>query len=149
MATRNSSPKDAREICEAMLRSGRSERDASLLPREVKVIDRLLERGLELSGAYQELHSRLSDHPPALKAFLDQLLTIAAFWCPVAIQKARNGRARLIEINREIAGVPVATLAMLRCKSSSQGEASSAGNSSSPGLGGFRTGETRGIRGPN
>lgn len=100
MVTETSSEKGAREVCETLLRAERSDRvDKGILPSEVKVIDRLLARGLELNDAYEELHDKLSPYPPALKVFFDQLLSIAAFWSPEANQEARKGRARLVEVN--------------------------------------------------
>lgn len=103
MATEQSSSKSAREICEALLRAERSDRiEKAILPSEVKVIDQLLGRGIELEEAYVELHSKLHDHSPALKVFFDQLLSTAAFWNPEANLEARKGRSRLIEVNRQI-----------------------------------------------
>ena len=56
----NSPPKSAREICEALLKEKRSELvDQAIWPSLVKVINRLLARGLELGEAYDELHSKL------------------------------------------------------------------------------------------
>lgn len=108
MATHTSSSKAAREICEALLKSERNSKiEKSILPSEVEVIDRLLERGLELEDAYEELHGKLSDRPPALKVFFDLLQSTAAFWSPNANQEARRGKAKLIAVNREI--VEVAT----------------------------------------
>lgn len=115
MATRTSSSKAARDICEALLKSDRNGKiEKSILPSEVKVIDRLLERGLELEDAYEELHSKLSDRPPALKVFFDQLQSIAAFWSPDANQEARKGKARLIALNGEIAEAATALSVLLR-----------------------------------
>lgn len=114
MATRTSSPKAAREICEALLRSERSDRiEKSILPSEVEVINRLLERGLELEDAYEELHSKLNDRPPALKVFFDLLQSTAAFWSPDATQEARKGKARLIVVNREIVEAATALAVLL------------------------------------
>lgn len=103
MATEPSSPQSAREICEELLRAERSDRiNKMVLPGEVRIIDRLLERGLELNDAYCELRSKLHNHPPALKVFFGQLLSIAAFWNPEANLEARKGRSRLVEVNRQI-----------------------------------------------
>lgn len=114
MATQTSTPKMAREVCERLLRAERIDRvEKSILPSEVKIIDRLLERGLELEDAYDELHSALSDHPPALKVFFDLLQSTAAFWSPEANQRARKGKARLVEVNREIEKAAAALAALL------------------------------------
>lgn len=114
MATRTLSAKAAREICEALLKSDRSNKiEKSILPSEVEVIDRLLERGLELEAAYQELHSKLSNSPRALKVFFDQLQSVGAFWSPEANQEARKGKSRLIAVNREIVEAATALAALL------------------------------------
>lgn len=103
MAMQTPSPSEARAICEAILRSERSDKiKKSILPSEIEIIDRLLERGLELQDAYEELHGKLSKHPSALHVFFDLLQSTAAFWSPEANQEARKGKARLIEVNREI-----------------------------------------------
>lgn len=93
----------ARQVCEALLRAERADLiEKSIWPSFVKIIDRLLERGLELEDAYEELHSKLADHPPALKVFFEQLQSTASLWSPEANREARKDRARLIEVNREI-----------------------------------------------
>lgn len=103
MATPSSSPKNARDICEAILRAERHDRiEKAILPSQVKIIDRLLGRGLELDEAYKELCSKLLEHPPALKVFFDLLLSTAAVRSPEANLEARKGRARLVEVNRRI-----------------------------------------------
>lgn len=114
MATRTSSSKTARENCEALLKSDRIDKiEKSILPSEIDVIDRLLARGLELEDAYEELHSKLSDRPPALKVFFDQLQSVAAFWSPDANQEARKGKSRLIAVNREIVEAATTLAALL------------------------------------
>lgn len=113
MPTYMSTPKKARNICERLLRAERAEKiEKSILPSEVKVIDRLLERGLELEDAYEELHNKLHDHPQALRVFFDLLQSTAAFWSPESNQEARRGKARLVEVNQEIEKV-AKTLALL------------------------------------
>jgi len=95
---------DASQACEAILREGISYNvEHEILPSENAVANRLLSRASELAGAYQELHAKLDSHPPALKVFLDLLLSTAAFWNPESIAEARAGRARLAEVNRQIA----------------------------------------------
>lgn len=103
MSTPTVTPKKASEICQRLLKAERAEKiEKSILPSEVEVIDRLLERSLELEDAYYELHSKLSCHPQALKVFFDLLQCTAAFWSPESNQEARRGKARLVEINQEI-----------------------------------------------
>lgn len=103
MATPTTPSKDASEACQLLLRAERNDRvSKEILRSEVKVIDRLLSRPLELRDAYEELHSKLNDHPPALKVFFDIVFRVAAFWSPDANREARQGKARLVEVNREI-----------------------------------------------
>jgi hypothetical protein len=114
MTPNSSSPQSAREICEGILRAARSDRiEKAILPSEVKIIDRLLERGLELNDAYAELYSKLHDYPPALNLFFDLLQSTAAFWSPQANLEARKGRSRLIEVNREIEDKAAALASLL------------------------------------
>lgn len=65
--------------------------------------DRLLARGVELRDAYGELYEKLHPRPPALKVFLDLLLSTAAFWSPEKIAQARVARDELASVNRQIA----------------------------------------------
>lgn len=103
MPTQNILPKNAQEACESTLQHLRHSRtENAILPSEVTVIDRLLERGLELDEAYCELHSKLQKHPHALNVLFDRLLAIAAFWNPEANLEARKGRAQLIKVNEQI-----------------------------------------------
>lgn len=118
MTTRKSTSKASREICEDILKSERSSKvEKSILPSEVKIIDRLLERGLELQDAYEELHSKLGDFPPALTVFFDLLQSTAAFWSPDANQEARKGKARMIAVNREIVEVATALATLINERS--------------------------------
>lgn len=104
MAAKSSPPRIAREICEAILRAERSDRvQKAILPSEIKVIDRLLDRGLELNDAYEEMFNKLHEHPPALKVFFELLQSTAAFWSPQKNLEAREDRDKLIAVNRKIA----------------------------------------------
>jgi hypothetical protein len=97
------SSKAALEACESMLGELRASRVADrILPSEVAVIDRMLDRSLELADAYDELYHELNDHPQALHVFFDQLLAVAAFWNPEANREARQYRTRLLEVNHSI-----------------------------------------------
>lgn len=106
MTTHPTTPKQARHACEQLLKADRADKtEKSILPSEVRVIDRLLERGLELEDAYAEIHCKLVQHPQALKVFFGLVQSTAAFWSPESNQEARRGRARLVEVNQEIARV--------------------------------------------
>jgi hypothetical protein len=113
MTSHTSAPRTAREVCERLLTAERADKcEKSILPSEVKVIDRLLEHGLELEDAYGELHSKLSSHPQALGVFFDLLQSTTAFCDPESNREARMGRSRLVEVNEEIEKV-AKTLAKL------------------------------------
>lgn len=92
------------QICEQILFNGKQDKIAkNILFSENKVADRLLARGVELKDAYEELHMKLHRHPHALQAFLDVLLSTAAFWNEERIQLARTARTTLINFNQQIA----------------------------------------------
>ncbi|WP_347554416.1 hypothetical protein [Robbsia sp. KACC 23696] len=81
-------PTTPQAICENILIEGkRYNIEHEILPSENAVADRLLSRSLELKDAYEELHEKLHQHPPALKVFLDLLLSTAAFWSPEKSRK--------------------------------------------------------------
>lgn len=97
-------PTTPQAICENTLIEGkRYNIEHEILPSENTVADRLLSRGFELKKSYEELHEKLHKHPPALKVFLDLLLSTAAFWSPEKITKARSERDDLANVNRQIA----------------------------------------------
>ncbi|MGN6701935.1 MAG: hypothetical protein ACTHKB_03100 [Burkholderiaceae bacterium] len=95
---------NAQQVCESILIEGkRYNMEHAILHSENVVADRLLARGIELKEAYDELHDKLHRHPPALKVFLDLLLSTAAFWNPEKIAEARNARNELANVNQQIA----------------------------------------------
>ena len=95
------SPKN---VCESLLiEEKRYNAEHHILPSESAVADRLLNRGLEMTPAYEELHSKLHQHPQALRTFLGLILTAAAFWNPEEIAEARNARSELTKVNQKIA----------------------------------------------
>ena len=97
-------PTTPQKVCENILIEGKQYNiEHKILPSENAVADRLLSRSLELKEAYEELHEKLHKHPPALKVFLDLLLSTAAFWSPEKITKARSERDDLANINQQIA----------------------------------------------
>jgi hypothetical protein len=95
--------KNAREICEQILIDQKlSNVKLGILRSENAVTDKLLARGLELTKAYEELHHKLCRYPGALKAFLEVVLTTAAFWSLEDIAEARKARGELNHINQRI-----------------------------------------------
>lgn len=95
---------DAVTACEDILRKERAiSVEVEMLVGEVEVIDRLLDRKLELVDAYAELHRKLHGTPWALAKYLQSVLTTAALWNPAAVEETRTARERLRQVNRSIA----------------------------------------------
>lgn len=95
-----------RGACQALLQLERQDRiDKEIWPSEVVIIDRLLDRELELGDAYEEVSAKLGADRAAMMTFFDRLLGVAAFWSPQANAEARQGRDRLSEVNRQISAV--------------------------------------------
>ncbi|MEH6471981.1 MAG: hypothetical protein V7752_12100 [Halopseudomonas sp.] len=91
-------------ICEDILNSEKSYNiEHSILQSENRIIDRFLSRRVELTEAYAELVVKLHGRPQALKVMLGVLLSASAFWNPEKNRAARQARAELFEINREVA----------------------------------------------
>ena len=68
-----------------------------------RIIDRLLDRELELHRAYNEVHAKLGGHPQATRVFFDRLLSVASHWNPREAATMRNARKQLAAVNCEIA----------------------------------------------
>lgn len=106
-------PTNAQKICECLLiEEKRFNIEHDILPSESAIADRLLQRGVELRDAYEELHQKLHSHPPALRCFLGLVLNTAAFWSPEQAKEARTARRDLADVNQQIAR-KAAELAML------------------------------------
>lgn len=105
---------DPTEACEAVLIEDRQYNiDHKILRSENAVIDRLLNRRPELIGAYEELWTKLHDHPNALKTFFGVVTTTAAFWSPEDIATARDARVQLEKVNADIADTAAHLSALL------------------------------------
>lgn len=97
-------PTTAQEICEHLLTEEiRYNIEHDILPSESTIANRLLQRGIELRDAYEELQRKLHAHPPALHCFLGLVLNTAAFWSPDQAKEARAARNDLADVNRQIA----------------------------------------------
>ena len=97
-------PGTARAACEAILEDEkRYDIEHGILPSEIRVIDHLLGRGLELQEAYEELHQKLSDHPKALWRFLRLVLRCAAYWSQPRLLQERQAAHELKDLNESIA----------------------------------------------
>lgn len=95
---------DPISVCEEIVRSQRASNiEGEILPSETAILDRMLDRRVELVEAYRELYRKLAKRPHALENFFGVLTSTAAFRNPAKIAEARNGRSRLVEVNEEIA----------------------------------------------
>lgn len=95
--------KTARDTCESILRENiRYNIENEILPSANVIAERLLSRGDELTGMYDEVYEKLHRRPHALRQFLGMLLTAQTFWNPERIAEARVARDALKEINGKI-----------------------------------------------
>lgn len=96
----------AANSCEAILHEEFSfNREHAMLHGENLVTLRLLDRRLELIEAYAEVSDKLSPHRHALRTFLQAMITTSAFWSPQQIAETRDDRARLKQVNQDIAAM--------------------------------------------
>lgn len=99
-------PSAARAACESILEAEkRYNIEHGILPSEIRIIDHLLARGLELQEAYAELQKRLEVHPKALWRFLRLLLSCAAHWSEPRLGQERQAARELKDLNRTISEV--------------------------------------------
>ncbi|KUR74191.1 hypothetical protein AQZ50_17950 [Novosphingobium sp. Fuku2-ISO-50] len=95
---------DPTQVCEDILRNNKIYNvEHQILRSENAIIDRLLDRRIELVEAYTEIYEKLYQHQHGIKTFLGVLLSVAAFWNPERVSDARVARNRLKEVNGEIA----------------------------------------------
>lgn len=95
---------DPTQICEDALRADKAYNiENEILPSEVRIIDRLLARRLELVEAYDEICEKLNGRSHGVSTMLGIVTNVAAFWNPEKVADARDARDRLVEVNREIA----------------------------------------------
>lgn len=93
----------AQEVCVAILLDKKATNtQAKILPSENIIIDRLLERKVELQHAYSELYSKLGKYHQALTNFLDLLVGITSMHSPEEVIKSRAAQKKLNEINQQI-----------------------------------------------
>ncbi len=94
---------DTAITCERILKEGISyNNEHEILPSENIIAERLLKRQCEMKSAYSELHDKLGESPPALEVFLGRLLSAAAFWNPDKSKVAREMKAQIEGVNKEI-----------------------------------------------
>ncbi len=100
---KNTDTLDAVRFCEDILREElKYNTEHKILPSVNVVIDRMLDRGVELRDVYRELCVELHEVPLGVSTFLDSVLDVAAFLHPDAISEQRASRERLVEINNLI-----------------------------------------------
>lgn len=73
----------------------------------------MLERQVEVQGAYWVLCDRLSARPAAIREFFDLLLRTATVWSPESAVQARGAKKRLEAVNKAIAAQAEALAALL------------------------------------
>lgn len=99
-------PSQAVQVCEAILRTELEYNQAhKIWPSVNRVIELMLARRNELSDAYEELHASLSRRHRALEAFFDVFASTPMAWSPEKLNKARQARKELTDINTRIAAV--------------------------------------------
>ena len=74
--------------------------DRKILKSENDVIDRLLNRSVEMRPVHDELVGKLHKHQQ--ENFWDAILGVASFWNPESSKKLRDDRRALLNLNREI-----------------------------------------------
>lgn len=109
---------DSTVICENVLRTTRERyAEHKILPSEIAIIDRLLARSLELTGAYQEVYDKLHERSHGISECLGVVTNTAAFWNPDRTSTARDKRQRLEAVNARIALVGHELASLLRERS--------------------------------
>lgn len=108
-------------ICESLLLDEKAyNEEHAVLLSEVVIIDRLLERSIEMKDVYRELFEKLSGHRASLKIFLGVVLNKAAFWNPDRMAEARDLRKELDSVNRQIASMAADLATLLNERSELQ-----------------------------
>lgn len=99
-------PSQAVQVCEAILRSNLEYNQAhKIWPSVNRVIELMLARRNELRDAYEELHASLAHRHRALESFFDVFTSTPMAWSPEKLNKARQARKELTDINTRIAAV--------------------------------------------
>ena len=100
--------KNSRKACEEALQGHKAyNTEHNILASHNQIIDHMLERGLELEGAYDEIctHLKGAELERDLYVFFDGLLCVAATWNPDKVARSREDRRRIKQLNRKIAKV--------------------------------------------
>lgn len=108
----------AQAVCEEVLGSIRQyDVEHSIWPSEVRAIDRMLSRRVELVEAYEELHASLNGDRVTLHRFFDAVLGVAVEWNPDKLSAMRVDRRELEEVNGQIADVAEKLASLLERRS--------------------------------
>lgn len=93
----------ALRVCEDILLDKMARNiQVNILPSENIIIDRLLERKVELQHAYSELYAKLGNYHHALRNFLELLVEITCMHNPEETKRSREAEKQLNEVNRQI-----------------------------------------------
>lgn len=93
----------ALQVCEDILLDKKARNiQANILPSENIIIERLLERKVELQHAYSELYLKLGNYHQALRSFLELLVEITSMHNPEEAKRSRDAEKQLNEVNRQI-----------------------------------------------
>lgn len=104
--------KSAVELCEEFLKNDRAYNvENDIWASVVEITDRLLTRRTEMTVVYKELAENYEQSH--INAFLDIVMSTAAFWNPQAASEYRAQKKQLIETNAEIAKVSEKLAALL------------------------------------
>lgn len=104
--------KAAVELCEEFLKNDRAYNvENDIWANVVEITDRLLTRRTEMTVVYKELAENYEQSH--INAFLDIVMSTAAFWNPQAASEYRAQKKQLIETNAELAKVAEKLAALL------------------------------------
>jgi len=97
-------PSNATANCEAVLRAEHAyNSEHQIWPSQNKIIDRMLERRLELDAAYAELWDKALASSHYFAVFVDRLLAVATVWTPERLSEARDHRREMAALNADVA----------------------------------------------
>lgn len=107
---------NARQACEEILAADRQYNiDHQVWRSAIPILDRMLARGAELAGAYEEIFGKLHPtRPHALKTVFMVVVETAVVWSPEKNAAARAGRSELVAVNKQIAETAAALADLLR-----------------------------------
>lgn len=106
----------ARHACETVLAADRQYNiDHQVWRSAIPILDRMLARGTELTAAYEEVFDKLhGSRPHSLKTFFTVVVETAVEWSPEKNAAAREARAELVAVNKDIAATASALAVLLR-----------------------------------